>query len=77
MEKVRAKFRCNHVTHYEGGAGEVVLLAVTTGSEENKLFWKYTPSGELKMHIDNPTALGVFEPGKEYYLDIQKADSKE
>lgn len=73
MEKVRAKFKCDQVTQYDGGAGEVKLSAVTSGSEENKQFWKYTPAGDLKMHIDNPAALETFEPGQEYYLDIQKA----
>ena len=73
MKKVRAKFKCDHVANYGGGTGEVTLSAVTYGSEENEMFWKYTPAGELKMQVDNPAALKVFEPGKEYYLDIQSA----
>lgn len=72
MQNVRAKFKCDSVTDY-GQSKEVNLSAVTTGSEENKKFWKYTPAGNLKMHIDNHEAAKMFEPGREYYFDIKKA----
>lgn len=73
MDKVRSKFKCNLVTKFEGDTGQVVLSAVTGGSEENKKFWKYTPAGEIKINIDNPEAAKMFEPGKEYYIDFTKA----
>lgn len=66
---VRAKFRCASVEH-----GSVKLEAVTSGSEENKTWAKYTPSGQLSMQIDNPAALEQFSVGGEYYLDITKAE---
>jgi len=69
---VRAKFKVGIVSHLEHG-GEVVLEAVTCGSEENKKFWKYTPAGHLKMHIDNPEAMAQFKPGQEFYLDLTPA----
>ncbi len=69
---VRAKFKVEQVTHCEHG-GEVQLQAVTTGSDENKTFWKYTPSGIIKMHIDNASALEVFKPGQEHYVDFSPA----
>ncbi len=66
---VRAKFRC---TSKDGGT--VQFDAVTSGSEENKTWAKYTPSGQLRMQIDNPAASDQFEAGKEYYLDITPAE---
>lgn len=50
--------------------------AVCNGTEENRNFHKYTPSGTLEMTVDNPTALEYFELGKAYYLDFTKADQK-
>lgn len=73
MENVRAKFKCNHVIKYDGGSEQAFLSVVTGGSEENKKFWKYTPGGEIKLHIDNPEAAKMFEPGCEYYINISKA----
>jgi hypothetical protein len=64
----RAKFKCKVVTIYEDSK-EISLSAVTGSSEENKNFWNYTPSGELKMQIDGP-ASEMFVPGKEYYIDF-------
>lgn len=54
----------------------VSLRAVTTGSEENKSFAKYTPAGTLYMTISDETqAADLFEQGKEYYLDISAAEA--
>jgi hypothetical protein len=47
---------------------------VTGGSDENKKFWKWTPSGELKFSCLNPSV--DFEPGKEYYLEISEAQQQ-
>jgi len=67
---VRAKFKVNSVKNYEHGAAEVMMEPISSGSEENKHFWKYTPSGTLSMWIDNPDAVKQFVPGQEYYLDF-------
>jgi hypothetical protein len=67
---VRAKFVCNAKTEHAGGNGKVELLPVINGNDENKEFWKYTPSGKIEMQIDNPAAFGKFEVGKEYYVDF-------
>lgn len=77
---VRAKFYCNNVIQrkYIGGAqAEIELTAVTGGSEENKSFWTYTPSGTLKMQCVNEEATKYFEPGKEYYIDFTVVEKKE
>lgn len=74
--KVRAKFYVNQITHYMNG-GSVTLQAVTGTSEENKTFWKYTPSGKIEMEIDNEVALNGFEVGKEYYIDFVPVEEKQ
>lgn len=71
---VRAKFRVNSVTKFEGEYVSVKLSPVTSGSEENKGFWKYTPSGTLEMSITNPEASKQFEPGKEFYVDFSPVE---
>jgi len=40
-----------------------------TGSEENKIFGKWTPSGELTMTVLNPNG-DALELGEDYYLDF-------
>jgi len=71
-QTVRAKFNVASITNYGNGGGtRVVLMPVISGSEENKSFWNYTPSGQIEMHINNPDA--KFELG-EYYVDFTKAD---
>jgi hypothetical protein len=67
---VRAKFKCCSKTELIGGSGRVEFYPVTNGSDENKTFWKYTPSGKIEMQIDNPEAFKMFEVGKEYYVDF-------
>lgn len=68
---VRAKFQCSNITKSPDSSTTVVnLTAVTTGSDENKTWSKYTPSGQLQMVITNPTAADQFEQGKEYFIDI-------
>jgi hypothetical protein len=76
--KVKAKFICNTVSKHkfnkqDQGSTTVILTPVTHGSEENRDFWKYTPSGNLEMHINNEAAEKYFEPGEEYYLTFEKA----
>jgi hypothetical protein len=70
---VRAKFRCQSIKEMPGGEGtmkEVVLNPVYGNGEENKQWSKWTPSGELKMTITNPSAYDQFKVNGEYYLDI-------
>lgn len=74
-KKIKAKFRCN-VVHDYGSTKQVELSAVTSDSEENKTFSKYTPSGEFKITVTEETpAYNFFQPGKEYLLDITEAEA--
>jgi hypothetical protein len=75
----RAKFWCKKVSKVKFGnpngdlGVEVELAAVYAGSEENKRYFQWTPSGEIKLGILNPDAAAIFEPGKEYYVDFSPA----
>lgn len=70
---IRAKFKCTSVTKHEGGSETVRMQPVTSGSDENKSWSKYTPCGVLEMTITAEGAVGKFQPGAEYYLDLVAA----
>ena len=70
---VRCKFKCYSIENTESGAS-LTLRAVSSGSEENKAFFKWTPSGELKVATVNAEAASQFAPGKEYFIDITAAE---
>jgi hypothetical protein len=72
---VRAKFKCWDVKSSEGVV-QVMFMAVTDESEENKQFWQYTPSGQLTMSITNPAAYEQFKAGAEYYLDFTEVEKE-
>ena len=59
---VVARFYVDAVTKraYNPGHVEVVLKAAGRG-EQNKSWAQWTPSGELKMQINNPPAAAFFE----------------
>lgn len=74
---VRAKFRCNSITNWEkaGCPGEVASKQFTftaCGGDDNKDWARYTPTGELRITIDNPAAW-QFEIGHSYFLDFSPA----
>ncbi|MNK80464.1 hypothetical protein D3C87_1001790 [compost metagenome] len=66
---IRAKFVVrNNTTNTEGST--VTLDAVIDGSDENKEFFKYTPSGHVSLGLVNPATAEAFTSGKEFYLDF-------
>ena len=73
---VRAKFICTGVEDNPPSESKTVSFSpVVSGSEENKSFSKYTPSGTLQLVISYDTpACDAFERSKEYYLDITPAE---
>lgn len=75
MEKitVRCKFIVERVSENMYGCATIHMIPVTSGSEENKKFWEYTPSGKLEISTTNKEAFHQFEIGGEYYIDITKA----
>lgn len=76
MEQVRAKFQCIKVEDQPDLQQKLVdFVAVTDGSEENKSFAKFTPSGGAYLNISYETpASDFFEEGQCYYLDFVKAE---
>jgi hypothetical protein len=46
-------------------------------SEENKLFWKYTPSGTFEFSTINEGAAKMFKFGHEYYVTFKDANPEE
>lgn len=71
---VRAKFKVKE-KHISEEAETIILYPVITGSEENKEFFKWTPSGEVRLQCLNPNASKQFEIGKEYYVDFSAAET--
>ena len=81
---IRAKFRCISVSEGLSNSRQIRLAAVIPKKglpnfEENQQFWKYSPSGEMKLTYDGvPMIVGdnsishAFEVGSFYYLDMEK-----
>lgn len=73
---LRAKFTVNSITRNANYEGETVTLNPVYSADptsENYAFWKASPSGELKLHITNPEAVGKLELGKDYLIDFTPA----
>lgn len=73
---VRAKFNCVSVEPNPGGEGVDVLMRAVIGEEGDNAEWsKWTPTGELTMHVTNPSAAERFVPGWDYFIDISPDES--
>ena len=84
---VRVKFRVQSIKrekNYDGKELQIIALyPVTSGSEENKKFYAYTPSGHIELaytpsgHIElgtvNGEAAKAFDLGGEFYVDFTPA----
>lgn len=70
---VRAKFVVDKISKTRFGSHEVILAPVSSGSEENKQFFKWTPGGQISLNVVSDEAVGQFEVGKEYYVDFTPA----
>lgn len=74
---VRAKFVVTEIARNKYGQDETQVIrmsAVMSGSDENKTFFKWTPSGKIELATVNPEAGKAFELGKEYYVDFTLAE---
>lgn len=74
---VRAKFKCLSVKSnaWNSAAKEYEFGAeYDTSIEEDRRFSKATPSGSVKMLVDNPAV--SFELGKAYYFDITPVEAE-
>ena len=72
---VRAKFRCMSVETFAHAGGTRTFrfsAEYDTTVPEDQRYAKYTPSGELRISVDNPAV--AFEPGTSYYLDFRPVE---
>ena len=69
---MRCKVVCNSKQD-KGDSVDLTFGPVTSGSEENKEFFKATPGGTISFYTVNKTAADRFEQGKEYYVDFSPA----
>lgn len=77
---VRAKFKVAAIERVKYGEQEVQNIRMTpvvSGSEENKKFFQYTPSGAITIGTVNPEAAAGFELGAEYYVDFTPAQAQQ
>lgn len=70
---VRAKFTVLEKAESANGF-RIQLIPVVSGSEENKEFFKWTPSGSINIGTINAKAAEQFIPGKSYYVDFTPAE---
>ena len=73
---VRAKFTVSSIEASLSGGTEmktVKLTPVFSGSEENKQFFKWTPSGRIELGVLNGDAAKAFNLGQEFYVDFTPA----
>lgn len=77
---IRAKFYVGEkITRASGNKDStstqvIKLFPVTHGSEENELFYRYTPYGSIELGLLNEETGKKFELGKEYYIDFTLAE---
>lgn len=72
---VRAKFKLNTKLERAGTTNvemtfSAVCLEDKDNVEENRRYHKYSPNGELKITVDNPSVTSKFLLGEYYYLDF-------
>lgn len=78
---VRAKFRCMSIQHIHTGnpdasVANIALAPVWEQDGVNRKWSQATPQGKLEMTITNAEAIGAFELGREYFLDISPASAE-
>lgn len=78
---VRAKFKVMSVqVNHDGGIAVRAKPVYNDGTDENEQFWKFTPSGELTLHLSKdaparPSFHGPdadLAPGAVFYLDMMR-----
>ncbi|HEV7520133.1 MAG TPA: hypothetical protein VGP89_03475 [Candidatus Angelobacter sp.] len=71
--RIRAKFQVQEITslHFYPNSKIIKLRPqYDTATPEDNRFSTATPSGELWMQVDNPSAVAALEQGKFFYIDI-------
>lgn len=74
-----AKFMVAEVKKVSDTRQDLVMIAVSDkpfdqqGTSEDSSFARWTPTGELRMGIDNPALMDKFANGQKYYLNFTDA----
>lgn len=68
--KIRCKVTCNSRFPFKDDGYYLAFTPVTTGSEENKSFFKYTPGGQFQLNLTQAETAEKFVVGNEYYVDF-------
>lgn len=83
MSVLRLKMVVNTVARYCDNDGnvsseEVTMSAVYSNNEgsANSQWSKWTPSGQLKFTVNNPSAFGKVLPGQFHYVDLELTDKE-
>lgn len=69
----KAKFICTQKAP-AGDGFDIRLEAVTSDADpdsENSKFFRYTPSGQVRLGVVSDAAAVVFEQGQEYYATFE------
>ncbi len=78
---MRAKMKVLEVKRTE--AGETLMMTPVCktsaypadGTDEDNTFARWSPSGELTLHVTNPDLFGKIQPGEKFYVDFTKAEA--
>ena len=69
---MRFKFVCSSKSSHS-----VYLSPVHSGSDENEQFGMDNPGGWISLQFADPSALYLFEVGKEYFVDFHPSEESE
>ena len=70
---VRAKFTVSAITKRQWGGAEIEMSCqYDQSTPEDLRFQKATPSGSIKMQVDNPAVLEVMTLGTQWYADFNE-----
>jgi hypothetical protein len=77
--KVRALFTVNRIESVQYASNYTQKAVILTAQydesiPEEQRFQKATPSGDIKMVIDNEAALAEFAPGKKFYVEFTEKE---
>lgn len=75
VEYSTCRFRCTKGS--ETGHGQIYMETQYDEplTKEAEAFSRFTPSGSINFHLDNPNLAGFYVTGKDYYMDIYPVES--
>ena len=70
---MRAKFVCHAEERSNYGTVTYKLMPVTGETDENKAFFRTTPSGQIVVSVKRDETAAHLDLGAEYYVDFTLA----